>query len=177
MKAVYQKAAFFVVLLFEIKNNFLLNIKPFPIIFVKRFVLRKKEMKHCLDDKKLKHNPYKVPEGYFDSLPSRTFTNLGIEMSGGVRKPTLQRSLLTVVTSIAASLVIALSATWYIVALYKTASATESYFLALENSLQEYSLNTLTLFLETDIADNDVSSSDLWVSEVDENLLLEVGTE
>jgi hypothetical protein len=134
-------------------------------------------MKHFLDDKRLKRNPYKVPEGYFDSLSKRSFDNVGLVTPVEIPHKTIHQSLITIWSSMAASVLIALFAGWYIIAQLRTSSMSDKYFLAIENSIQEYSLNTLTIFLDTETEDYDVSDSGLWMPEIDDNMLLEAEQE
>jgi hypothetical protein len=133
-------------------------------------------MKMFLDDKKLKENSFELPEGYFEALTERTLLNVGIESSKEISKPTIKRSLVPLWSSIAASLVVALMASWYIVSEFKS-SVNDKYYLAIESSIQDYSINTLASFIDLEADDFDTSNADLWLNDIDENILFESESE
>jgi len=107
-------------------------------------------MKRPLNNKNLKQNIFKVPNGYFETLADITFANAGIERNPNpdvIKKP-VKRYILTAWSSVAAAAVIVAFVLWHVVSKINAIKIEKEYYTAIDNSILGFSTNTLTSFID-----------------------------
>lgn len=105
-------------------------------------------MKRPLNNKNLKQNIFKVPNGYFETLADQAFANAGIEVNPDVTKKTTKRYILTAWSSVAAAAVIVAFVLWHVVSKINAIKIEKEYYTAIDNSILGFSTNTLTSFID-----------------------------